>query len=75
MATGVMSSGGGAGVSAKISVRGLALKRRETRRIGQEKSSENLSQFCARQQCGQGYYSRIGTRPMPNLLFNKISYL
>jgi hypothetical protein len=58
MATGVMSSGGGAGESAKIAVRKLALRRRETRRIGQQKSSEKLSQFCACQQRGQGSHSR-----------------
>jgi hypothetical protein len=73
MATGVMSSGGGAGVSAKIAVRGLALRRRETRRIGQQKSLENLSQFCACQQCGQGCYFRIGGVTERNLLFNKIN--
>jgi hypothetical protein len=75
MATGVMSSGGGAGVSAKIAVRGLALRRRETRRIGQQKSSEKLSEFCARQQCGQGCYSGTVGDAEPKLLFNKISLL
>jgi hypothetical protein len=75
MATGVMSSGGGAGVSAKIAVRGLALRRRETRRIGQQKSLEKLSQFCACQQCGQGCHSGIGGGTEWKLFFNKIKYL
>jgi hypothetical protein len=67
-----MSSGGGAGVSAKIAVRGLALRRRETRRIGQQKSLENLSQFCARQQCGQGCYSCPGESPFSKSFSFKI---
>jgi hypothetical protein len=48
MATGVMSSGGGAGVSAKIAVRGLALKggkRYESASRNRQKTLANFARF------------------------------
>ena len=75
MATGVMSSGGGAGVSAKIAVRNLALKRRDTRRIGQQKSSKKFSQFCAGQQRGQGCHSRPDESRQFELFYFDINWL
>jgi hypothetical protein len=70
MATGVISSGGGAGVSAKTSIRGLAQTGRENETRRPAKSSKNSSEFCACQQSGHASIQRrIGPRLLKKLSF------